>query len=60
MATTRRVRADKRNIQKARAAATRKRTIANLPKSTRSDLGKQASKARQRFPEPSWLPDPGR
>ena len=48
MATTKQVRAAKRNVQKARAAATKKRTIAHLPESTRRDLGKQASKARQR------------
>jgi hypothetical protein len=48
VATTEHVRAAKRNIQKARAAATKKRTIAHLPESTRRDLGKQASKARQR------------
>lgn len=48
MATTKQVRAAKRNIQKARAAATSKRTIAHLPESTRRDLGKQASMARRR------------
>jgi hypothetical protein len=48
MATTKQVRAAKRNIQKARAAATSKRTIAHLPEATRRDLGKQASMARQR------------
>jgi hypothetical protein len=48
VATTKQVRAAKRNIQKARAAATRKRTIAHLPESTRRDLGKQAAKARAR------------
>jgi len=48
VATTKQVRAAKRNIQKARAAAKKKRTIAHLPESTRRDLGKQASMARQR------------
>ena len=48
MATTKQVRAAKRNIQKAQTAAKRKRTIAHLPEATRRDLGKQASKARQR------------
>ncbi len=52
MATTKQVRAAKQNIRKARAAATRKRTIAHLPESTRRDLGKQASKARQRGGRP--------
>jgi len=44
VATTKQVRAAKRNIQKAKS----KRTIAHLPEATRRDLGKQASKARQR------------
>jgi hypothetical protein len=48
VATTRQIQAAKRNVKKARAAATRKRTIARLPKSTRSELGKQAARGRQR------------
>ena len=48
MATKRQTQAAKRNIQKARAAATRKRTIANLPESTRRDLGKQGAMSRAR------------
>ncbi len=48
MATQKQVRAAKRNVQKARRAATRKRTIAHLPKRTRSELGKQAARGRQR------------
>ena len=52
MATTKQVRAAKRNIKKARAAATSKRTIAHLPEKTRRDLGKQASMARQRGGRP--------
>ena len=49
MATTRQKTAARRNIKKASAAAKRKRTIAKLPKQTRTALGKQASKvARQR------------
>ena len=48
MATTKQRRAARRNIRKARSAATRKRTIANLPKSTRSELGKQAARGRRR------------
>ena len=48
MATTKQVRAAKRNIQKAQRAAKSKRTIAHLPEATRRDLGKQAAKARQR------------
>jgi hypothetical protein len=48
MATQKQVRAAKRNIQKAQAAARSKRTIAHLHEATRRDLAKQASKARQR------------
>jgi hypothetical protein len=48
MATTKQRQAARRNVKKARSAATRKRTIANLPKSTRRELGKQAAKGRQR------------
>jgi hypothetical protein len=48
MATTKQRQAAKRNVQKAQRAASRKRTIANLPKSTRSELGKQAARGRQR------------
>lgn len=52
MATTKQVRAAKRNIQKAQRAAKSKRTMAHLPESTRRDLGKQAAKARQRGGRP--------
>ena len=48
MATRKQVQAAKRNVGKAQRAATSKRTIANLPASTRRDLGKQAAKARRR------------
>jgi hypothetical protein len=48
VATTKQVRTAKRNVQKAQTAAKSKRTIAHLPEATRRDLGKQASKARQR------------
>jgi len=49
MATSKQTAAARRNISKAASAARRKRTIANLPKRTRTALGKQASKvARQR------------
>ncbi len=48
MASTRQVKAAKRNITKAQQAARRKRTIAHLPASTRRELGKQAAKGRQR------------
>ncbi|HEY2681118.1 MAG TPA: hypothetical protein VGI59_07315 [Candidatus Udaeobacter sp.] len=37
--------AAKRNIKKAAKAAARKRTIAHLPKETRTALGKEGAKA---------------
>jgi hypothetical protein len=49
MATAKQRNAARKNIKKAAKAAKRKRTIAHLPKSTRTALGKQAAKvARQR------------
>lgn len=48
MATRKQVEAAKRNVRKAQQAATKKRTIANLPAETRRDLGKQAARGRQR------------
>ena len=44
MASTKQRRAARRNIKKAAAAAKKKRTIAHLPKSVRTALGKQAAK----------------
>jgi hypothetical protein len=43
MASTRQRNAARENIKKAASAAKRKRTIAHLPKSVRTALGKQAS-----------------
>ena len=48
MATKKQTQAARKNVKKAQAAAKSKRTLANLPKSTRSDLGKQAAKSRAR------------
>ena len=48
MATRRQVQAAKRNVKKAQTAARSQRTIAKLPTSVRSDLGRQAAKSRQR------------
>ena len=45
MATEKQRQAARRNIEKAQQAAQRKRTIANLPKETRTALGKQGAKA---------------
>jgi hypothetical protein len=52
MATRKQTAAAKRNIRKAQQAAKQKRTIANLPKSTRRELGKQAARGRQRGGKP--------
>jgi hypothetical protein len=48
MATTKQRRTAKRNVKAAQRGARRKRTIANLPKSTRRELGKQAARGRKR------------
>ncbi|HET7170447.1 MAG TPA: hypothetical protein VFI18_02315 [Gaiellales bacterium] len=48
MATQKQTAAARRNVVKAKDAARRKRTIANLPASTRRDLGHQAAMARSR------------
>jgi Rho termination factor, N-terminal domain len=48
MATTRQQQAARRNVKKAQQAATRKRTIAHLPKSTRRGLQQQAQRGRRR------------
>jgi hypothetical protein len=48
MATTKQRKAAKRNVQKAQKAAKSKRTLANLPKSTRRGLQQQAQKGRRR------------
>ena len=48
MASTRQVRAAKRNIAKARAGAQKKRSIAHMPAKTRSALGKQAAAVARR------------
>jgi len=44
MASEKQRAAARRNIRKAATAARKKRTIAHLPKSTRTALGKQAAK----------------
>jgi hypothetical protein len=49
MATEKQRAAARKNIKKAQAAACEKRTIAHLPKATRTALGKQGAKvARQK------------
>jgi len=44
MSSARQRAAARRNVKKAASAAKRKRTIAHLPKKTRTALGKQAAK----------------
>ena len=46
MASQRQRSAARRNVKKAQAGARRKQTIKNLPKSTRTALGKEGSKVR--------------
>jgi hypothetical protein len=48
MASKKQRAAARRNVKKAAAAAKRKRTIAHLPKRTRTALGKQAAKTARR------------
>jgi hypothetical protein len=48
MTTQKQKSAARKNIKKAAASAKRKKTIAHLPKSTRTALGKQASKVANR------------
>ncbi len=47
MATQKQQRAAKRNVKKAQAGARRKQTLKNLPKRTRTALGKEASAVRR-------------
>jgi hypothetical protein len=47
MATEKQRAAARKNIKKASSAAESKRTIANLPKSTRTALGKKGAAARK-------------
>ena len=44
MATSKQRKAARKNVKKAVAAAKKKRTIAHLPKKTRTALGKQGAK----------------
>ena len=48
MVTTRQRNAARRNVKTARRTAQKKRTIAHLPKKTRTALGKQGAAVRQR------------
>ena len=48
MATEKQRAAARRNVTKAQKASKEKRTVANLPKSTRSALGKEGTKAAKR------------
>jgi hypothetical protein len=48
MSSPRQRKAARRNVRKAAAAAKRKKTIAHLPKKTRTALGKQGAKVARR------------
>jgi hypothetical protein len=48
MATAKQKAAARKNIKKAAKAAKRKRTVAHLPKKTRTALGKEGAKAARR------------
>jgi hypothetical protein len=48
MPTTRQRDAARKNIKRAASAAKRKRTVAHLPKSVRTALGKEGAKAARR------------
>jgi hypothetical protein len=52
MATRKQIQAAKRNVKKAQVAAKQRRTIANLPASTRRGLVEQAQRARRRGGRP--------
>jgi hypothetical protein len=48
MATTKQTQTARRNVKKAQSAARSQRTLANMPKSTRTALGKQGAAIAQR------------
>lgn len=48
MATRRQTEAARKNVRKAAAGAKQKRTLANMPKSTKTALGKQGAAVAQR------------
>ena len=48
MATSKQTQAARRNAQNAQQAATKKKTIANMPRQTRTALGKQGAAVAQR------------
>jgi hypothetical protein len=52
VATQKQKQAARRNVKSAQRAARSQRTITKLPKSVRSDLGRQASKSRKRGGRP--------
>jgi ABC-type transport system involved in Fe-S cluster assembly fused permease/ATPase subunit len=52
MASTKQKNAAKKNIKKAASAAKRKRTIAHLPKSVRTALGKKGSSVAEKKRKP--------
>jgi hypothetical protein len=59
MATRKQTQAAKRNIKKAAAAARSKKSIAHMPSSTRTALGKQGAAVAQRKRSGGSSPRPG-
>jgi hypothetical protein len=53
MAATKQRQAARNSVKKAQAGARRKQILKNLPKSTRSALGKEASAVRRGDPRPA-------
>jgi hypothetical protein len=56
MASEKQTQAARRNIKKAASAAKRQRTLAHLPKKTKTALGKQAAAVRRRNQEGGEAP----
>lgn len=56
MATTKQTEAARRNVKQAQKAAAGKKTIANMPKRTRTALGKQGAAVAQRKREGGSVP----
>jgi len=48
MATAKQKQAARRNVKKAQSGATKKRSLANLPKETRKSMGREGAKAAAR------------
>ena len=56
MATTKQRQAARRNVKQAQQAASRKKTIADMPKETKTALGKRGAAVAQRKPTGAATP----